>query len=192
MSVLNTESFTLKYQGISHMLISDCGICTQYNPETYKIQNPEIKKYKGLWDTGATGTVITKKVVEELGLVPTGFINSYHANGSSIVNTYLVNVTLPNGVMIHTVKVTEGILNGFDVLIGMDVITKGDFSITNKDGKTVFSFQIPSTHFTDFVEEHEREIKMKYHTPIVKDNLPGRNEPCHCGSGIKYKNCHGK
>jgi len=20
--------------------------------------------------------------------------------------------------------------------------------------------------------------------------LPGRNEPCHCGSGKKYKNCH--
>ncbi|HEY7410291.1 MAG TPA: SEC-C metal-binding domain-containing protein [Vicinamibacteria bacterium] len=21
-------------------------------------------------------------------------------------------------------------------------------------------------------------------------DLPGRNEPCHCGSGKKYKNCH--
>ena len=21
---------------------------------------------------------------------------------------------------------------------------------------------------------------------------PGRNEPCHCGSGKKYKNCHAK
>lgn len=27
--------------------------------------------------------------------------------------------------------------------------------------------------------------------PIVKDKMPGRNEPCPCGSGKKFKNCHG-
>ena len=30
------------------------------------------------------------------------------------------------------------------------------------------------------------------HEPIVKDKLPGRNDPCPCGSGKKFKNCHGK
>ena len=30
------------------------------------------------------------------------------------------------------------------------------------------------------------------HQPIVKDKLPGRNDPCPCGSGKKFKNCHGK
>ena len=30
------------------------------------------------------------------------------------------------------------------------------------------------------------------HEPIVKDTLPGRNDPCPCGSGKKFKNCHGK
>ena len=29
-------------------------------------------------------------------------------------------------------------------------------------------------------------------TPIVRDKLPGRNDPCPCGSGKKFKNCHGK
>ena len=29
-------------------------------------------------------------------------------------------------------------------------------------------------------------------TPIVKDKLPGRNDPCPCGSGKKFKNCHGR
>lgn len=28
--------------------------------------------------------------------------------------------------------------------------------------------------------------------PIVKMNFPQRNALCHCGSGIKYKKCHGK
>ena len=29
-------------------------------------------------------------------------------------------------------------------------------------------------------------------TPIVKEKLPGRNDPCPCGSGKKFKHCHGK
>ena len=28
--------------------------------------------------------------------------------------------------------------------------------------------------------------------PIRKDKMPGRNEPCPCGSGKKFKNCHGR
>jgi preprotein translocase subunit SecA len=26
--------------------------------------------------------------------------------------------------------------------------------------------------------------------PVTKKQLPGRNDPCWCGSGKKYKNCH--
>ena len=29
-------------------------------------------------------------------------------------------------------------------------------------------------------------------TPVIKDKLPGRNDPCPCGSGKKFKNCHGR
>ena len=29
-------------------------------------------------------------------------------------------------------------------------------------------------------------------TPVIKDKLPGRNDPCPCGSGKKLKNCHGR
>ena len=32
----------------------------------------------------------------------------------------------------------------------------------------------------------------QHHQPVVKDKLPGRNDPCPCGSGKKFKNCHGK
>jgi len=28
--------------------------------------------------------------------------------------------------------------------------------------------------------------------PIIKDKMPGRNDPCPCGSGKKFKNCHGR
>ena len=36
-----------------------------------------------------------------------------------------------------------------------------------------------------------REIE-ENHTPLVEDKMPGRNDPCPCGSGKKFKNCHGK
>ncbi len=36
-----------------------------------------------------------------------------------------------------------------------------------------------------------RETARRPVQPIVKDKLPGRNEPCPCGSGKKFKNCHG-
>jgi preprotein translocase subunit SecA len=29
-------------------------------------------------------------------------------------------------------------------------------------------------------------------TPVRADKMPGRNDPCPCGSGKKFKNCHGR
>lgn len=29
-------------------------------------------------------------------------------------------------------------------------------------------------------------------TLYVADKMPGRNDPCPCGSGKKFKNCHGR
>jgi len=37
-----------------------------------------------------------------------------------------------------------------------------------------------------------REGAPKPTQPIIKDKLPGRNDPCPCGSGKKFKNCHGR
>ena len=34
-----------------------------------------------------------------------------------------------------------------------------------------------------------REVKRE---PVRADKAPGRNEPCPCGSGKKFKNCHGR
>ena len=37
-----------------------------------------------------------------------------------------------------------------------------------------------------------RESAQRPKTPYIKDKLPGRNDPCPCGSGKKFKNCHGR
>jgi predicted aspartyl protease len=133
-------------------------------------------QFHALWDTGAEGSVVSGRVAKALGLEPTGIAKVYHANGESMVNIYSVNIFLPNDTIFYVPTVTEGILTGTDVLIGMDIISQGDFTITASQGKTKFSFQIPSTHDTDYVKEYER-------------SSPGRNAPCPCGSGKKYKHC---
>ena len=104
------------------------------------------------------------------------------AQGSTTTDTFLVGIFLPNKVVLNEVRVSKGIFRDADVLIGMDIISQGDFAVTNKDGKTVFSFRMPSTECIDFVKHPQ------YRTPVVSAKI-GRNAPCPCGSGKKYKNC---
>lgn len=41
-------------------------------------------------------------------------------------------------------------------------------------------------------QQDTREPAQRKPQPIHVDKLPGRNDPCPCGSGKKFKNCHGK
>ena len=63
----------------------------------------------------------------------------------------MVHIGLPTGDIITDVVVTEIDSEDYDMVIGMDVISKGDFAITNKNEKTTFSFRIPSKEEIDFV-----------------------------------------
>ena len=52
-------------------------------------------------------------------------------------------------------NVAQTDLTGIDVLIGMDIINRGDFAVSNRNGKTMFSFRIPSMSDFDFQSELE-------------------------------------
>lgn len=179
------KSFTLQAEGILRELKTPCGLCPPFDPLSGGTQ-PKIVKFTALWDTGATATVVSKSCAEKLGLKPINKAKVYHANGESIVNVYAINLYLPNQVGFQFIKVTEAILNGIDVLIGMDIISKGDFSVTNFAGKTTFSFRVPSIQRIDFAEESKPKFT------VDSDKKIGRNSPCPCGSGKKFKACHGR
>ena len=49
---------------------------------------------------------------------------------------------------------------------------------------------VNETGKVDQVAENEAEKPKRM--PIVKPKKVGRNDPCPCGSGLKFKNCHGK
>lgn len=177
-------SFTrIHTKGIARTLISNVHVSETYNTAN-RPENLIIKKYTAIWDTGATHSVITKKVVMECKLWPSGMTRVSHAGGESTSNTYFVNIYLPNRVEVCGVRVTEGVLIGsVDVLVGMDIISKGDFAVTNKDKITAFSFRIPSMQRIDFANYVYKEKSTK---PVKQI---GRNDPCPCGSGKKYKHC---
>ena len=119
-------------------------------PSTDKIKEPE--EFAGLWDTGATNTVITQAVVDKLGLVQTGIKVAYTPQGSHQTPSYLVDLVFPDSNLVFEDReVTLGKLANCDVLIGMDIIAYGDFAVTSKDGNTTMSFQVPSMQRIDYV-----------------------------------------
>lgn len=182
------HSFTSKYEGLSRVLKNKVYISEPFATfeKVEKISPLPETEFLAIWDTGATGCVISKKVVERCNLKPIGIKRVYTAGDTTgdgqIASTYLVSIFLPNLVVFPSVEVTEGTLIDADVLIGMYIINCGDFAVTNKDGKTVFTFRIPSIERIDFTNNRPNIL-----TPAVS-----KNSPCPCGSGKKYKRCCGK
>ena len=134
--------FTEKYNNIQNRLINSAIV--------------EFKKdfipVKAQWDTGATGTCISKEVVKRLNLIPPGMIRVQTPSGEGTMNKYMINLILNNEVRVMNLSVMDSEIGnqGIDVLIGMDIISLGDFAVSNYEGKTQFSFRIPSQEHIEY------------------------------------------
>jgi len=184
---IRVDSFTAEASGIARVLTSEAHISQPFSPSSPP-KSPNLTRFTAIWDTGATGSVITEKVVKRCGLKPIGMVTAHTASGKEPRPVYLVSIFLPNKVCFSQLRVVEGTIKDADVLIGMDIISRGDFAVTNKDGKTAFSFRMPSIERIDFTTQDPGTIRQGLKT-LTK---VGRNAPCPCGSGKKYKNCCGK
>lgn len=182
------RSFTSSYNGLANVLVNQVQVGQPLTDgeliDDLNLRPERTNSYSALWDTGATNSVVTERVINECGLTPVGMIRVGTASGLSETAVFWTSLWLPNGSCIPRVKVSQGQLTGIDVLIGMDVINLGDFCVTNYNGKTVFSFRIPSLETVDYTKPVQHEVQVQ---PKI-----GRNQPCPCGSGKKYKYCHGK
>ena len=66
---------------------------------------------------------------------------------------------------------------------------------TNRQQYTENKQSLPEEQITDANQARAAQSDTRAqhpNNPIVKDKLPGRNDLCPCGSGKKFKNCHGK
>lgn len=147
----NFLAFTLKSKEKLNMLKTETLILSDVRD---KSKTYEPKMWTGLWDTGASNSCINQRIVDDLSLIPIGNKKISTANGMTIVNSYFVDIGLPNHVVVKNVLVSCADLGeDIDVLLGMDIITHGDFSITNTNNKTTFSFRTPSVQEIDYVKD---------------------------------------
>lgn len=186
--VQNFHAFTIKYNGLVNRITTELIVFPAFDPADLTNPPPVGHMTVGLWDTGATTSLITPQVVEQLNLSPVGVTNLSYVGGSGTSKTYMVNLGLPNRVVVGGVLVAEGIIgDGVGAIIGMDVICQSDFAITNVNGESRMSFRHPSVSTIDYVVEANR----------IAYAGTNRNAPCPCGAKdkagkpVRYKHCHG-
>jgi hypothetical protein len=179
---INNHAFTIPYKNIVKSLWCEVQVIKSSEiKENVPIEEQKtalkVFTYPAIWDTGASNSVITENVVRDLQLEITGMSPVMTASGKTNATLHTVDIWLPNGIGFRNIQVSKGVLgDGLDVLLGMDIVSHGDLTVSNFKGETVLSFRIPSAGITDYTNAL----------------TPSRNAPCPCGSGKKYKHCHGK
>lgn len=134
-------AFMVEYKGVVPSIVTAAGI--RPAEITQRDNTETFIRISALWDTGATRSVITPELAKKLNLVPVGKMTVTGVNSQEVVNVYLIDITLPNRVLLPSVEVAESNFMGGDILVGMNIIQLGDFAIANAKGKTRFSFCIP-------------------------------------------------
>lgn len=188
----DSKSFTCSFPKIADVLLSPAWVAGAFSNVAGDAGTPEemgAKRYTAIWDTGATSCVLGERVVKECKLKPIGMAKVNTADGEHDAFVYLISLFLPNRFAIPQIVALSGKIKGADMLIGMDVISEGDFAVTNIDGKTTMTFRMPSCERINFVKNVGGREMVKVGSTAEK---VGRNEPCPCGSGKKYKRCCGK
>lgn len=158
------KALTVPYNQISDVIA--CSVNLSFPKSLLSTGQVQIKDdCIAIWDTGAMASAVTELEAIKLGLIQTGVKQISGLGGTLDKKTYLVDILLPNQILLENHPVTEidnpkdkdgNKLETFGMLIGMDVISMGDFSVTNFEGKTVMSFRVPSLHKICYVAEYNK------------------------------------
>ena len=143
--------FTTRSSVVKNKLVNQVGVLAS---GLFRLSDtPTI--VNALWDTGATNSAITPQLAKKIGLLVIDMAKVSTANGEKESPVYKVDLILPNKVIVEAVRITEASVVGSDMLIGMDIINMGDFAISNFQGKTWFTFRIPSMENIDFLKQEK-------------------------------------
>ena len=151
------SAFSFDYKQRQSALITACKVGNPFSSKGFQ-------DGQALWDTGAMGSVIGPHLAQSLQLIPTEKAKLGGIHGDEVVNTYFVELGLPNDVIFRKLNVYEANLTEpTNFLIGMDIIGIEDFSIC--EGRFI-SYCVPSFEKPiDFVEKSN-----KINKKIAKQN----------------------
>ena len=134
------STFSVSYNGVVDAVTCAVAIA---QTEPFEESAGSYLRCNAMWDTVAMFTVVSRRIVEKLALDPIDRGVAYTVQGSYDASVYLLDLMLPNRMLVKALRVSEGDFDDCDILVGMDVIRLGDFNVTNLHN-TVFSFRIPS------------------------------------------------
>ena len=98
--------------------------------------------FVAIWDTGASISAVSEKIISCCGLTPTGRTTKIRFGDGKVCDrdTYLVNLRFPNGIEFKNMEVGSRPGDETHVLIGMDVIARGDFLVLGDGGEALFRY----------------------------------------------------
>lgn len=170
---LDYKAFSVHSNGLLRVIKTKANVTLSRTIATArKIPFKEVQ-VDAIWDTGATNTSISQEVAKKLNLQPIGKAPVVSAGTKYISNIYKVDILLPQKVTVVDLRVTEALsINESEILIGMDIIALGDFSITNAGGKTCCSFRMPpDIKHIDYVAEWEKSQERHKKRRSVKKRI---------------------
>jgi hypothetical protein len=103
---------------------------------------------KAIWDTGAQKSIITPSIAKALNLKPVNQITIGGVHGKNISDIVIITLEIPGQDIHQDLQVAVCPFNtdpksDTNMLIGMDIISQGDFVLSNGDNYTLFSFATP-------------------------------------------------
>jgi len=128
------KPFVKTFPGFVRLIITPATVMNLNSDKKLKVQ--------ALWDTGATNTMISKRVANTLSLKKTGEINIRSFAGEKSVNEYYLRLLLAGGFTKDLQVLEFSEIKGADILIGMDIIGYGDFVFTLKKERNVSKAKI--------------------------------------------------
>lgn len=110
----------------------------------------------GIMDTGCSHTCISEELAEKMSLPSLGKVPYSVVGGvKQEVDCYEVNIMIDNTIPcgdIDAGSYHKG-EDFYDVIIGMDILSKCDFAITSASGHMVLTMEYPSKRNLDFTKE---------------------------------------
>lgn len=106
-----------------------------------KVNNTEAN---AIIDTGATTSAVSSKLAASIKLLERGTIVVTGVHSKTIATKYTADIQFPNEICFHDTNLIEiNPIGSFDVLIGMDILSQGNFSVSIAEGKVHFSYKTP-------------------------------------------------